>query len=80
MVVFIAIEIFQNLIPYLRDDVIHVKIILVTAQMAVARKFIILDYKDMDSSYVVATGLVLIAPGLIYYLVHKIPEKEQNTH
>lgn len=80
MVVFIAIEIFQNLIPYLRDDVIHVKIILVTAQMAVARKFIILDYKDMGSSYVVATGLVLIAPGLISYLVQKIPEKEQNTH
>lgn len=75
MVVFIAIEIFQNLIPYLRDDVIHVKIMLGTALMAVARKFIILDYKDMDSSYVVATGLVLIAPGLIYYLVHKILEK-----
>ena len=38
MVVLIAIEIFQNIILYLRDDVIHVKIVLATALMAVARK------------------------------------------
>ncbi|WP_163339863.1 phosphate-starvation-inducible PsiE family protein [Desulfopila sp. IMCC35008] len=80
MVVLIAIEIFQNIILYLRDDVIHVKIVLATALMAVARKVIILDYSDMHSLYVFATGVVLLATGLVYYLVHKIPEKEQNTH
>jgi uncharacterized membrane protein (DUF373 family) len=40
MVVLIAIEIFQNIILYLRDDVIHVKIVLSTALMAIARKVI----------------------------------------
>lgn len=79
MVVLIAIEIFQNIILYLRDDVIHVKIVLATALMAVARKVIILDYADMHSLYVFATGVVLLATGLVYYLVHKIPEKEQNS-
>ena len=78
MVVLIAIEIFQNIILYLRDDVIHVKIVLATALMAVARKIIILDYDELNSMYVFATGLVLIATGLTYYLIHKIPEKEQN--
>ena len=43
MVVLIAIEIFQNIILYLRDDVIHVRIVLATALMAIARKVIILD-------------------------------------
>ncbi len=79
MVVLIAIEIFQNIILYLRDDVIHVKIVLATALMAVARKIIILDYDELNSMYVFATGLVLIATGLTYYLIHKIPEKEQNV-
>ncbi len=78
MVVLIAIEIFQNIILYLRDDVIHVKIVLATALMAVARKVIILDYDDLNSMYVFATGLVLLATGLTYYLVHKIPEDIQN--
>ncbi len=78
MVVLIAIEIFQNIILYLRDDVIHVKIVLATALMAVARKIIILDYDELNSMYVFATGLVLIATGLTYYLIHKIPENMQN--
>ena len=78
MVVLIAIEIFQNIILYLRDDVIHVKIVLATALMAVARKVIILDYDELDSMYVFATGLVLIATAIAYYFVHKIPEDAQN--
>ncbi len=78
MVVLIAIEIFQNIILYLRDDVIHVKIVLATALMAVARKVIILDYDALDSMYVFATGLVLIATAIAYYFVHKIPEDKQN--
>lgn len=77
MVVLIAIEIFQNIILYLRDDVIHVKIVLATALMAVARKVIILDYDNTDSMYVFATGVVLVATGIVYYFVHKIPESSQ---
>ena len=38
MAVLIAIEIFVNIISYLREDVIHVRIVLATAMMAIARK------------------------------------------
>lgn len=77
MVVLIAIEIFQNIILYLRDDVIHVKIVLATALMAVARKVIILDYDELEPMYIFATGIVLIATGITYYFIHKLPEKDQ---
>lgn len=73
MVVLIAIEIFQNIILYLRDDVIHVKIVLSTALMAIARKVIILDYDELEPMYVFATGVVLVATAVAYYFVHKIP-------
>ena len=43
MAVLIAIEIFINIMVYLREDVIHVKIVLATTLMAIARKVIILD-------------------------------------
>lgn len=77
MVVLIAIEIFQNIILYLRDDVIHVKIVLATALMAVARKVIILDYEELSDMYVFATALLLVATGIAYYLIHKLPETTQ---
>jgi len=77
MVVLIAIEIFQNIVLYLRDDVIHVKIVLATALMAIARKVIILDYDELDAMYIFATGIVLIATGITYFYVHKLPEKNQ---
>ncbi len=77
MVVLIAIEIFQNIVLYLRDDVIHVKIVLATALMAIARKVIILDYDELDPMYIVATGIVLLATGIAYFFVHKLPEKDQ---
>ena len=77
MVVLIAIEIFQNIVLYLRDDVIHVKIVLATALMAIARKVIILDYDELDAMYIFATGIVLIATSITYFYVHKLPEKNQ---
>jgi uncharacterized membrane protein (DUF373 family) len=77
MVVLIAIEIFQNIILYLRDDVIHVKIVLATALMAIARKVIILDYDELEPMYIFATGIVLLATGVTYFFVHKLPEKLQ---
>ena len=78
MVVLISIEIFQNIILYLRDDVIHVKIVIATALMAIARKVIILDYDELDPSYIFATGIVLLATGITYYFIHKLPEKLQT--
>jgi len=39
--VLIAIEIFLNITLYLREDVIHVKLVVATALMAIARKVIV---------------------------------------
>lgn len=78
MVVLIAIEIFQNIILYLRDDVIHVKIVLATALMAIARKVIILDYDELEPLYILATGVVLVATGVTYFFVYKLPNEKQD--
>ena len=80
MVVLIAIEIFQNIILYLRDDVIHVKIVLATALMAIARKVIILDYEELEPMNIFATGVVLVATGLTYFFVHKLPSSSQQEY
>ena len=61
MAVLIAIEIFINITLYLRDDVIHVKLVMATALMAIARKVIIFDFDKVATGYVYATGAVILA-------------------
>lgn len=71
LVVLIAIEIFQNITLYLREDVIHVNLVVATALMAIARKVIVFDYKVLDPQYIWATGGVVIALGVTYWLLRR---------
>jgi uncharacterized membrane protein (DUF373 family) len=76
MAVLIAIEIFVNINIYLREDVIHVKIVIATALMAIARKVIILDYTEISPEYVWATAGVVLAMSIAYWMVHKFAPDE----
>ena len=71
LVTLIAIEIFINITLYLREDVIHVKLVIATALMAIARKVIVLDYKELGHEYVYATAAVVLALGVTYWLIVK---------
>ena len=77
--VLIAIEIFINITLYLRTDVIPIRLVLATAVMAVARKIIIFDYKAIDPQYVYASGAVLLALGVTYWIVVKYHSEEDKT-
>lgn len=79
MMVLIAIEIFINITLYLRTDVIPIRLVLATAVMAVARKIIIFDYKAIDPQYVYASGVVLLALGVTYWIVGKYHAEEDKT-
>lgn len=69
MAVLIAIEIFVNIVSYLQESVIHIKVVLATAFMAVARKVIVLDYKEIGADYVYATAALVLALSVAYWLV-----------
>lgn len=69
LAVLIAIEIFANITLYLRDDVIHVKLVIATALMAVARKVIVLDFSVVDPGYLYGLGGIVLALGVTYWLV-----------
>lgn len=71
LAVLIAIEIFVNIILYLREDVIHVKLVMATALMAVARKIIILDFAEMSAGEAWALAGALLATSVGYWIVHR---------
>ncbi len=69
LAVLIAIEIFMNITLYLRDDVVHVRLVIATALMAIARKVIVFDFHKIEPMYVLATAAVVLALGIVYWLM-----------
>ncbi|HQZ01796.1 MAG TPA: phosphate-starvation-inducible PsiE family protein [Thauera sp.] len=69
LAVLIAIEIFVNITLYLRDDVIHVKLVIATALMAIARKVIVLDLQTLAPAYLLGIAAVVLALGITYWVV-----------
>lgn len=69
MAVLIAIEIFVNIIIYLRDDVIHEQLVVATALMAIARKVIIMDFDKLTPAYILAIAAVVFAMSFSYWVV-----------
>ena len=71
LAVLVAIEIFLNISFYLHKEAIHVPLVLATALTAVARKIIILDYKQVDPFHIIAVAAVIISVGVVYWLIEK---------
>lgn len=77
MAVLIAIEIFENIIIYLREDFIQVKIVMATALMAIARKVIILDFNTTEPAYVFGIAALVLAMSIGYWLVLRIQPRAE---
>lgn len=78
LAVLIAIEIYQNIVIYLRTDLIPIKLVIATALMAIARKVIIIDFKELTPMYIFATSTVVLALGVTHYLVGKDKRQEES--
>jgi uncharacterized membrane protein (DUF373 family) len=71
LAVLIAIEIFQNIVLYLRTDVFPLRLVVATAMMAMARKVIIIDFKFVAPMHMFALAGIILALGITYYLLGK---------
>ena len=69
MTVLIAIELFVNITVYLKEHSTHVKVVMATAVMAVARKVVIMDLDKYEAAEAWALASVTLAVCLGYYLV-----------
>ncbi len=79
LAVLIAIEIYQNIILYLRTDIIPIKLVIATALMAISRKVIIIDFSILTPMDVIAISAAVLALGITYYLLG-LNHKEDIMH
>ena len=79
LLIFIALEVLQNVTAYLRDQVVQIELVLLTAMTAVARKVIVLPPGTESKPQLMAGfGLIVVGLAAAYWLV-KRARQDQST-
>ena len=71
LMVLIGLELLESIKAYLEDNRVHAEIVFLVAIVAVSRKVIIIDYKDIDPKMLYGMAAVIVALGIGYFLVRK---------
>jgi uncharacterized membrane protein (DUF373 family) len=72
LLIFIALEVLQNVMAYLRDQVVQIELVLLTALTAVARKVIVLPPgTDSKAPLMAGFGLIVLGLATAYWLIRK---------
>jgi uncharacterized membrane protein (DUF373 family) len=80
LLIFIALEVLQNVTAYLRDQVVQIELVLLTALTAVARKVIVLPPSSDDKAPLMAGfGLILVGLGVAYWLVRRAGQEANRA-
>ena len=70
MLVLIGVELLETIMKtYLAEGVNHAEIVISVAIIAIARKVIILDVKDLSGITLIGIGVIILALSIGYFLV-----------
>jgi uncharacterized membrane protein (DUF373 family) len=72
MLVIIGIELLETIMKtYLSENINHVEVVIAVAMIAIARKVIILDVKNVSSLTFIGIGTIIFALSVGYYLIKR---------
>ena len=67
LLVLIGVELLDTLKAYIKDNVVHVEVVLTVAMIAIARKVIILDVKELPSMTLFGIAAIIVALAVAKY-------------
>lgn len=71
LLVLLGIELISTLKTYLIENVVHVEVVFAVALIAIGRKVIILDIKEISSLSLLGIAAIIIALSVGYFLVKR---------
>ncbi len=71
MLILIGIELLDTIKVYLKENVMHVEVVVLVGIIALAKKVVLLKIEDIDGIKVLGMGLLVIALATAYYLIKK---------
>ena len=81
LLVLIGIELVETIKAYLSERVIRVEVVIIVALIAISRKVIILDVKELSSLTLIGIAAIILALSAGYYLLKKrsLKDGHQST-
>ncbi len=71
MLVLIGIELLDTIKVYLKENVVHVEVVVLVAIIAVARKVVVLKIEEIDGVTIIGIAFIIVALAVAYYLIKK---------
>lgn len=71
LMVIIGLELLETIKAYLDKRVIHVEVVLLVALVAVARKIIILDYKEITAEMLLSISALVLSLSVGFFVVRR---------
>lgn len=71
LLVLIGVELLETVKMYLTKKTVHVEVVFTVAMIAIARKVVILDIKEVSSLTLIGIGVIIFALAAGYYLLVK---------
>lgn len=79
LLVLIGMELLDTIRAYLQEHVVHVEIVLEVALIAVARKVIVLEFKDVPPAMLFGIAALIAALATAFYLEKRSRKLMKNT-
>jgi len=77
LMVLIGIELMETVKIYIERRTVYVEVILMVAVIAIARKVIILDVKEMDTGSLLGIAAIILALAIGYLAIKRAPDKKE---
>jgi len=71
LLVLIGIELLDSIRTYLDQKLIHVEVVMTVALIAITRKVIILDVKEIDGIKLIGIGVIIVALAFGYVYIKR---------
>lgn len=71
LLVLIGIELLDTIKVYLKQNVVHVEVVVLVAIIALARKIVIIEVEQLSGDLLIGMGVLIIALAVAYYLIKR---------
>jgi len=71
LLVLIGVELLETIKAYLKESVVHFEVVLTVAMIAIARKVITLDVKDLPAMTLVGIAAIIVALAAAKYFFRR---------
>jgi len=71
LLVLIGLELLETIRTYHKERLVRVEVVVLVAMIAIARKIIVTDYKNLTSFSLLDAGALILALAIAYYLLER---------